>query len=100
MTMALVLSLRTGQDFFVGNEQFMVHEIESPLDFTLIHIGKDRKYQITDEEATEIMPGVKVSAGDKAPTLAVRITIQADRSIPVVRGDKRREQLAENALWN
>ncbi len=94
--MALVITRRPGQDFYVGKERFVVDAVsrdneDGSRNFTLkdergnvIHVGED--------EATEIMPDVFVSAGngldiDDCPQDTAAVAIEAPRSIPIVRGE-------------
>lgn len=86
--MALILSLRPGQDFYVGDERVLVGEVlgNSRLKITLPRTG--RQYEINDEEAVELRerPDVFLSVGDRASPGMAKISIDAPRSIPITRG--------------
>lgn len=87
--MALVFSLKEGQDFFVGEARFVIAKIDGASKFDIE--GQGCLFHITDTHATEIMPQVMVSAGDDTPTAAsVRVVVSAPRRITVLRGDRRR----------
>lgn len=88
--MALVLSLRPGHDFFVGTERFLVLSAEGETEFTLLHVGKDKKHEVTDAFAQEVLPEVFVSAGSNPHDGMVKAVISAPRHIRVLRGDKAR----------
>jgi hypothetical protein len=98
--MPLVLSLKEGQDFFVGDEQFFVDKIGHGNRFQLrgakttrlgnIKISKPVSFPISDEHATEILPEVFVSAGHHPPTAMARVAIEAPQDILILRGDKKR----------
>lgn len=86
--MPLVLSLRQGEDFFVGKERIVVEAIHSDTEFTLRRDATGAKHRVNDRRATEIMPDVLVSAGDLHPSSFARIAIQAPKDVLVLRGDK------------
>ena len=91
--MPLVLSLRKDQDFYVGEEQFVVSRIHSSTAFDLKHMkadGTSQKFHIHDARLVEILPGVFASAGEKPETLVARVTIEAPRSVLIIRGDLKR----------
>lgn len=88
--MALVLSMREGNDFYVGHEQFVVSTIFTETHFTLTHTKSGNRFDITDTKATEILPDVMVSAGDRQQAMMARVAIEAPSDILVLRGDKYR----------
>lgn len=88
--MPLVLSLRRNEDFFVGDEQFVVKAIHSETSFSLKRASNGATIQIDDSKSVEIMPNVFVSAGEKPESFIARCAIDAPRSTLIVRGDKRR----------
>lgn len=88
--MALVLSLRKGEDFYVGNEQFVIDTIHSDVFFRVKHLESGRAYEISDTQATEIMDGVFVSSGEKPQAQMARVAIEAPANLMVLRGDKYR----------
>lgn len=89
--MALVLSLRQGEDFYVEDERFIVVEIFGPSRFQLKDAETGSIHEVTDEERVEILDDVFVSAGDRTQMGVARIAIEAPREIMILRGEKYRE---------
>ena len=96
--MPLVLSLREGQDFFVGDEEFVVDKVVKETDFTLIRVRDKKRFTISETEASEVLTDVFVSAGEAVPT--ARIAIDAHPSITILRGEKYRKPPARNGQYN
>jgi hypothetical protein len=90
VTMPLVLSLRKDQDFFVGEERFIVTDVMGETHFKLRHEGTGRVFEITDRRSTEILAEVFVSAGDRPKTYMARVAVEAPAAIKVLRGDRKR----------
>jgi hypothetical protein len=88
--MPLVLSLRSGQDFYVGDERFVVGAIRGSANFDVIADRSGRRHEITDARSTEIMNDVFVSAGDRPQTGLARVAIEAPQDILILRGEKYR----------
>jgi hypothetical protein len=95
---ALVLSLLKGQDFYVGDERFVVAGIQSPTVFTLLHEGSGKIFKIVDAEQTEVLDGVRISAGIKPEAMIARVAIEAPRTMLILRGEKRRNPPAGLAV--
>lgn len=93
---ALVVSLKAGQDFYVGEERFFVSKIHSQTSFSLLHEATNSIYLITESHATQIMQDVFVSAGKKPGSLVARVTVDAPRSLLIMLGDKRRNPAAKH----
>lgn len=89
--MALVLTLKEEQDFFVGNERFVVDAVNGENDFVLRN-AQGKTFSISDRKSTEVLPGVMISAGSTAPT--AHVAIEAPQEIKVLRGDKYRRPLS------
>lgn len=87
--MPLVLSLRQHDDFYVSDQRFVVSGIND-VNFTLEQEASHKSFEITEMEASEIMPDVFVSAGDQFQKGIVRAVIDAPRSILILRGDRYR----------
>lgn len=85
--MPLVISLRTEQDFYVGNEQFVIGAIHSPRSFQVIHAASGKVFEIDDSRAVEVLPDVLLSSGDQGLPNTARLVINAPRNILVIRGD-------------
>jgi hypothetical protein len=88
--MPLVLSLKESQDFFVGEERFVVDNVYSETRFTIWHEGTGKTHMITDEIATEVLPDVFISSGDRHSNSTASVAIDAPSNIMVLRGDKKR----------
>lgn len=98
--MSLVLSLKEGQDFYVGEERFVVAQILGEMRFTLQHsiertIGRvkllrRRVYEVSDDHSIEVLPDVYVAAGDNQPSGRVRVAIDAPKEVLILRGEKKR----------
>jgi hypothetical protein len=88
--MALVLSLRKTQDFYVGTERFVMEVVHSEKLFRVRRESTGQTFEISDTTAIEVMDEVFVSAGDDPPPQTARIVISAPRNIRVLRGEKYR----------
>jgi hypothetical protein len=88
--MALVLTLREGDDFYVEDQRFVVLEIYSQTSFRLNKEGHCT-YEVTEYEGIEVIPDVFVSSGDYYQNGVVRVVIDAPRSVLILRGAKYRE---------
>jgi hypothetical protein len=88
--MALVLSLKKGQDFYVGEEQFVLEKIHSDTRFRIRHAATRKHFEISDEDAAEILSDVYVSAGDRPASNMARIAIAAPDDVLILRGEKKR----------
>lgn len=86
--MSLILSVKEGEDFYVGEERFEVVEIVGATTFRLLHDVPDAPVQhcITEEHAVEILPDVWVSAGDGHPSNVACAVIRAPRAVLILRG--------------
>lgn len=87
--MALVLSLKNGDDFWVDGRKIVVSKV---IDENQLELTDDAgtPHKITDSEMTEIMPDVFVSAASYFKLGAVRIALDAPREIEILRGDRYR----------
>lgn len=86
--MPLVLSLKAGQDFYVGDERFIVDQVYAETHFMLARPGTGETFEVTDLRATEILPDVFVSAGERPQAQLARVAIEAPSDVLVLRGDK------------
>lgn len=84
--MALVLSMKRGDGFWVGGKRIELEEIEDEKLFWLRVDGK--RLRITDQEAREVVPDVLVSSGGYYSCGMVRIAITAPRSIEILRDER------------
>lgn len=83
--MALVLSLRAGQGFFVGDEEFTVVEIRNDHSFRLKRHSDGRMFSVDDKMSQELMPDVNVQSSGVVPV--ARVSLQAPRDIYITRSD-------------
>ena len=88
--MPLVLSLKKSQDFYVGDERFVVTAVTSQTTFTLRHDQSGKVFKVTDAKQVEVAPQVWVSAGEKPEAMVARVSIEAPISMLIIRGDKKR----------
>jgi len=88
--MGLAISLYPKSDFYINDTQVTIHKIyhEKRFKLKVNSIGIDRIYEITDRNQTEILPNVRVTAGDKNdPTIEViKVVITAPPTIKILRG--------------
>lgn len=86
--MALVLTLKPGDDVFVNDDKFTLTKIVSD---KLIYIKRDKDgqvFNITDSEWFEADPEVMFTLGDRATTKEIRLMIEAPRTKILATGDK------------
>jgi sRNA-binding carbon storage regulator CsrA len=90
--MPLVLSLRTGDDFFVGDQHVVIGEVLNEGRFEMTVMSSGRHYLVSDEQAVELeeIADVFISSGDRPQHGVARVAIDAPRSIPVLRGEAAR----------
>jgi hypothetical protein len=88
--MPLVLSLRKGDDFYVGNEQFVIDEIHSDTMFRVRHERTGKLFEVAGSNMTRIMNDVFLSAGERPQAAVARVAIKAPANITVLRGEKYR----------
>ena len=90
--MPLVLSLRSGDDFFVGDQHVVIGEVLNEGRFEMTVMSTGRRYLVSDEQAVELeeIADVFISSGDRPQHGIARVAIDAPRAIPVLRGDAAR----------
>jgi hypothetical protein len=100
--MALVFELYPDEpynDFYVEDIRVELTQIRHEFNFKLkvYKPALQTVHEITDMRAEEILPGVRVSAGDKADTgrHGVKVVIEAPRRIRVDRGTVYRQRQKE-----
>jgi|HubBroStandDraft_3_1064219.scaffolds.fasta_scaffold218138_2 hypothetical protein len=81
--MALVLGLREGKKFRVGQHQFGIHRIKSETGFILSHEGI--YYDIDDVAAKVVAKGVSIKCGKRGQRHLARVCIEADRALRITR---------------
>jgi len=99
--MALAISLYSTSDFYINDIQVKVERIYHSKRYKLKVIGKsiDKIYEITDRNQTEILPNVRVSAGDNVDITkeVVKAVIDAPLTLKILRGKLWREAEKEKA---
>ena len=88
--MPLVLSLRTGQDFYVGDEQLIVQTVRGSTCFDVRVASTGKVHEITNSQAAEVLDDVFVSAGDRPQPGLARVAIEAPSYLLILRGEKYR----------
>jgi len=94
----LVLSLRPGQDFYVGDEQIVVTRIVGDAHYEVTLTSQGRRVDVTDRESVEIVPDVFLQSGERPQWGVARIAIHAPREITIIRGDRYREGRRNHGL--
>ena len=91
--MPLILSMKEGEDFYVGDIRVVVKTIYDQ-DHFLIGVEEVSyvEYDVLDDKAVEILPDVMVSAGNRAHSGVARVAISAPLDHTILRGRKYREQ--------
>ena len=76
----------------MADEQIVVGDLLNDRRFDVIVTSTGRRYEVSEEEATELreVPDVFLSAGDRPQASFARIVIDAPREIPILRGDRYR----------
>jgi len=82
--MALILALRPGEDFTVGDKLVGVGDVFSGSEFNLHLYDSDDIVLVTEDEEVEIYHDVWVAAGGKYRKGQVQVVIDAPRSIKIV----------------
>ncbi len=88
--MALVLSLRTNEDFFVQAAQFIIQNITS-VSFELKRVQDNKVFEIDNRKMVEIYPEVMVSHGHYTQEGVARVVLEAPRRIIIMRGERLRQ---------
>lgn len=81
--MGLVLTLREGDSFFVGEQRYVIEQVFDPTHFIVLDPDTDTRHEVTDERLAEIGPEVLVCASQCRQQ--VNISIEAPREVPVRR---------------
>ncbi len=87
--MALVLSMRLEEDFFVGDERFVVAEIKSDSHVRVKH--GEKLLDLYTSRATPVLPNVRLSVADRGQLGLARIAIEAPKSVTILRGGNYRK---------
>lgn len=86
--MALILTLPEGQAFRVRlgqvERRVEVKKVLGPRGFVL-ELDDGDLFEIVDDRSAEVLPNVRISAGERGDGTEARLAIEAPRSIPIVR---------------
>jgi len=88
--MALVFQLTEGEDFYINHDQVVVRNIVSPIEFVLLRTRDGAVIRVREGKAVEIFEGVFVSVGARGQADAVRVSIEAPRTVLLLRGENYR----------
>lgn len=86
--MALVLSLKEGEIFYVENTPFIVRNVAKE-HFYVDDLILNKRHYVQESKMTLIHPDVKASAGRFTKHKTVKLVIEAPRSISVMREERR-----------
>ena len=88
--MALVLTLKQGEDFYVDREQYFLREIVSEGKVRIARARDGAAFDVDDRQKTQVDDGVFLQIGDHMTSKACRLMIQAPRQLLIVTGAKKR----------
>ena len=91
--MPLVLSLKEGHDFYVAQTRYEVTRINDDASFTLRDVDFNADFEVSDRNATEVMPDVLISSGGFQHGGMVRVVIDAPHEIFILRGELHRRRM-------
>lgn len=85
--MPLVMTVRPGDEFYVGDQPFAVTRIDAPRRVYVQKKGDDTVFELTDTRATEVLPGITMAVGLRTQPAMARITIEAPRNVLILRAE-------------
>ncbi len=88
--MALVLTLKQGEDFYVDKDQYFLREIVSAGQVRVARARDGAAFDVDDQKRTQVDAGVFLQIGDHMTSKACRLMIQAPRQMLIVTGAKKR----------
>jgi hypothetical protein len=88
--MALVLTLKQGEDFYVDKDQYFLREIVSEGNVRVSRARDGAAFEVDDQKKTKVDEGVFLQIGDRMTTKACRLMIDAPRQMLIVTGAKKR----------
>lgn len=92
--MALVLTLKKDDDFYIDGVRHVVDEVRSLTDVSIRRPGDGKKWTLKDDMMAEIAPQVFASVGlrGKNDLCLCRIALEAPRHIPIMKGERLRRE--------
>lgn len=96
-SLSLILSMRVGHDFYVGNTRFVVSKSDNPYHFVLRR-EDGRFFEVTDQRWTFIRRDIRVQAGVPRNPEAriIGVVVDAPRDIRILRGSLQRRSSCES----
>jgi hypothetical protein len=85
--MGLQIERKPGEDFYVRDERFEVAEIHDLISCTIMRTSDGEKFKLKHMTMTDIAQDVKATVGERGQFGLTRVNFEADRSIPIVRGE-------------
>jgi len=83
--MALVLTLKQGDYFTVGNTKYQVYEVFSETHYRVKRLDTGEVFDILPSRMTEVDEDVMISAGDVPEQIPVRLNIDAPKNLHIQR---------------
>ncbi len=83
--MPLTLSMRCGDDFYVGDNQVILREIHSSFQ-SVVALSSGQQFTVVADSAIEVLPEVFVSMGHEDQSNMVRLVIDAPREQLILTG--------------
>jgi len=84
--MALGLTFREQDDFYVDDTRFVVMDILSPTACIVQREDTGARFHIVDSRSTEIYPEVRLSIGTDGQNTLARLSFEAPRSVIILTG--------------
>jgi hypothetical protein len=85
--MALVLERSDGQDFYIRDERYVVTKIISPQRFVVLRERDGAVFDMVDGQSYDLALDATGSVGSRGQQTLARITIEAPRSVSILRGE-------------
>jgi len=84
----LVISVPWNGEFFISDFRVSILDVAHTMSFRIKveTPAMDHIYKITDKVMTEVLPGIRISAGDKGDSKKLQIVIKAPRHVKILRG--------------
>lgn len=90
--MALVLTLKRGDDFYIDGVRYLVDVVRSLTEVVIRRPEDGRTWTLKDDMREELQPRAFASVGLRGDNdlCLCRLAVEAPRSIPIVKGEKMR----------
>lgn len=86
--MGLTISLKPGEDFYVGDEQFVVMEVYTESHFRVRRTSTGEVFEITPDDRTEVLDEVVLFGARRRSPPRVKVVIDAPRDQRIRPGKK------------